>query len=102
MNLWLDYIVFGIVDNFIVILGGVLGISIEAMLPKKFKMGLLLPVIACGVSNAVSDCMGGLASGNWRLALGTGLGCLVAFVFLPIMLLIKRKMKKKDTTNEPR
>ena len=78
------------------ILGGVLGISIEAMLPQRFKMGLLLPVIACGISNAVSDWMGGMASGNWRLAFGTFIGCILAFVFLPPMLLIKRKLKKKN------
>jgi hypothetical protein len=93
-QLWFDYILFGIVDNFIVILGGVLGISIEAMLPKRFKMGLLLPVLACGVSNAISDFMGGMSSGNYRLAFGTGLGCLLAFVFLPVMLFIKKKIKK--------
>jgi len=93
VNIWLDYIIFGLVDNIVVILGGVLGISIEAMLPDRFKMGLLLPVIACGISNAVSDCMGGMASGNWRLALGTFLGCILAFVFLPLMLFIKRKFK---------
>ena len=94
-KLWLDYIIFGLVDNFIVILGGVLGISIELMLPERFKMGLLLPVIACGISNAVSDFMGGFASGNWRLALGTFIGCMLAFVFLPAMLFIKNKTQRK-------
>lgn len=93
-KLWLDYIIFGIVDNFIVILGGILGISIGAILPKRLKMGLLLPVIACGISNAISDFMGGIFSGNYRLAFGTFIGCLLAFVFLPIMLFVKRKIKK--------
>jgi len=95
-NLFIDYIVFGIVDNFVVIFGGVLGISIELMLPKRFKMGLLLPVIACGISNAISDFMGGISSGNFELALGTFTGCLLAFIFLPAMLFIKRKLSKKS------
>jgi len=98
-GLFIDYIVFGIVDNFIVILGGVLGISIEHLLPKRFKMGLLLPVIACGVSNAISDFMGGISSGNAQLAFGTFVGCIIAFVFLPIMLLIKKNMKNIVTNN---
>ena len=95
-ELWIDYIIFGIVDNVIVILGGVLGISIEALLPKRFKMGLLLPVIACGISNSISDFMGGAFSGNFKLAIGTCIGCLLAFIFLPLMLFIKRKMGKKN------
>jgi len=37
-----------------------------------------------------------MASGNWRLAFGTFIGCILAFVFLPPMLLIKRKLKKKN------
>ncbi|TRZ81777.1 N-acetyl-anhydromuranmyl-L-alanine amidase [bacterium] len=99
--MWLDYIVFGLVDNGVVILGGVLGISIEAMLPQRFKMGLLLPVIACGISNSVSDWMGGMASGNWRLAFGTFIGCILAFVFLPVMLFIKKHLKKKNEKSRP-
>ena len=94
-ELVIDYVIFGIVDNVIVLMGGVLGISLEALLPKKFKMGLLLPVICCGLANAVSDCMGGLFSLNFELAFGTGFGCLLAFLFLPVMLWIKKNKTRR-------
>ena len=99
-SLWWDYIVFGVIDNFIVILGGVLGISIEAALPERFKMGLLIPVICCGLSNAVSDFCGGIMAANFQLAIGTLIGCLIAFVFLPMMLYMKKQREKRKKEKE--
>ena len=98
-SIWVDYIVFGIVDNVVVLVGGVLGISIEALLPKRFKMGMIFPVICCGLANAISDFSGGAASLNWPLAFGTGAGCILAFIFLPVMLWVK-KLKTKAKNNE--
>ena len=78
-------------------MGGVLGISIEAILPDRFKMGMVLPVICCGIANSLSDFMGGAVSLNWPLAFGTGFGCLLAFVFLPLMLWIKKYHAKRKS-----
>ena len=37
----IDYVVYGIVDNGVMILGAMTGLELERFLPKKFQTGLL-------------------------------------------------------------
>jgi L-aminopeptidase/D-esterase-like protein len=71
----IDFIIFGIVDNAIMILGAMTGLSIEKYLPK---------VIGAGIGNAVSDFMGGATTASWELAFGTAFGCIIGLVFIPL------------------
>ena len=41
----MDYIIFGIVDNGVMILGAFTGIEVEKYLPDRFKMGALMPIV---------------------------------------------------------
>jgi hypothetical protein len=79
-----DFIIFGIVDNGVMLIGAFFGLGLEKYLPSKLQVGLGA-VIGAGIGNAVSDFTGGLASGNLVLAIGTGLGCLIALVTIPLL-----------------
>jgi|TARA_R110000803_G_scaffold173056_1_gene235781 L-aminopeptidase/D-esterase-like protein len=79
----IDFIIFGIVDNAIMILGAMTGLSIEKYLPKAFQKGIGT-VIGAGIGNAVSDFMGGATTASWELAFGTAFGCIIGLVFIPL------------------
>ena len=79
-----DFIIFGIVDNGVMLIGAFFGLGLEKYLPSKLQVGLGT-VIGAGIGNAVSDFTGGLASGNLVLAIGTGLGCLIALAAIPLL-----------------
>ena len=81
--LFVDYIIFGIVDNGVMLVGAFFGLELEKYFPKRFQVGLGA-VIGAGIGNALSDFMGGIASLNWPLAFGTGLGCIIALVMIPV------------------
>ena len=61
--MFFDYVIFGIVDNGIMLLGAFFGIGLEKYLPKRFQVGLGA-LIGAGIGNAVSDFMGGAVSLN--------------------------------------
>mgnify|MGYP000123698305 FL=1 len=79
-----DFVIFGIVDNGVMLIGAFFGLGLEKYLPSKLQVGLGT-VIGAGIGNAVSDFTGGLASGNLVLAIGTGLGCLIALASIPLL-----------------
>lgn len=85
----LDYFIFGIVDNTVLILGALFGLSIERLLPSWLQQGRGA-VIGAGLGNAVSDFLGGAAALNWSLALGTFLGCVSVLLFVPLYFWIRR------------
>ena len=79
-----DFVIFGIVDNGVMLIGAFFGLGLEKFLPSKLQVGLGT-VIGAGIGNAVSDFTGGLARGNLVLAIGTGLGCLIALAAIPLL-----------------
>jgi len=81
--MFIDYLIFGIVDNVVMLVGAFFGLGLEKYLPKRFQVGLGA-IIGAGIGNAFSDFMGGVASLNWPLAFGTGLGCIFALITIPI------------------
>tara|TARA_R100000781_G_C4056966_1_gene119698 strand:+ start:618 stop:887 length:270 start_codon:yes stop_codon:yes gene_type:complete len=87
-----DYILFGIVDNGIMLIGAFFGLGVEQYLPKKFQVGLGA-VIGAGIGNAVSDFLGGFASLNMSLAFGTFIGCIIGLLFIPIFYKLKNNFK---------
>ena len=99
-DLFADAIIYGIVDNGVMILGAMTGYNLEKYLPKRFQTGLLT-VVGAGIGNTVSDFMGGASTLNWELAFGTALGCLIGLVFIPILIYIgKLRNLTKGERNE--
>ena len=90
----LDYIIFGVIDNAVMLTGALFGVSIENKLPKQLRTGFMGATIGAGLGNAFSDFLGGLGASNLDLAIGSGLGCLLALIIIPIYLTIKREVKK--------
>lgn len=88
-----DFLIFGFVDNGIMLLGALYGLHIEKYLPKKYQVGLGA-VYGAGIGNAVSDWAGGAATANWSLAFGTFFGCLIALLLVPGLLWLKNQFKK--------
>ena len=64
MQMFFDYVVFGIVDNGVMLISAFFGLGLEKYLPKRFQVGLGA-VIGAGLGNAFSDFMGGAVSLNW-------------------------------------
>ena len=85
----LDYIIYGVVDNGIMILGAMTGYELERFLPEKYQKGLGA-VIGAGLGNTCSDFLGGMSTLNIELATGTAAGCLIGLLFIPTILLTKR------------
>jgi|TARA_Y100000310_G_C20621110_1_gene783330 hypothetical protein len=92
----LDYIVFGFIDNVVMLAGALYGVSIEKHFPEKYQTGFLGATVGAGLGNSFSDFCGGLGAGNMALAIGSGLGCLVALVIIPIYL----SFNKNEVTDE--
>ena len=80
----MDFILFGIVDNAVMIFGAFTGYEVDKLLPKRFKLGSLMPIYGAGIGNSASDFMGGMASWNLDLAFGTAIGCLIGLLFIPL------------------
>lgn len=90
--MFFDYVIFGIVDNGVMLLGAFFGIGLEKYLPRRFQVGLGA-IIGAGIGNAVSDFMGGAVSLNWSLAFGTGLGCVMALILIPLFYKFQKRSK---------
>ena len=88
--MFIDYVIFGIVDNGVMLAGAFTGLSIESKLPKNLQTGLGA-VFGAGIGNACSDWMGGAVTANWDLAFGTFIGCLLALGVVPLVRWLKGK-----------
>jgi len=93
----IEYIIFGIIDNLVMIIGAMTGIEVENYLPKAFQKGLGV-VVGAGLGNATSDWLGGAVAGNLGMANGTALGCIIGLGFIPAILLIKNLRKAKHAS----
>ena len=91
----MDGLVFGIVDNGILIFGAYTGLEID----KLFKgNGALGAVIGAGVGNTISDGVGALIDPTLEgIFMGVVLGCLIPMLAIPVIEKIKnvRELKKK-------
>jgi uncharacterized membrane protein YeaQ/YmgE (transglycosylase-associated protein family) len=81
----IDFIIFGITDNAVMIFGAFTGYEVERYLPKRFQLGHLMPIVGAGLGNTVSDFMGGVMATNMPLAFGSAIGCLIGLILIPIM-----------------
>ena len=88
----IDFIIYGIVDNGVMILGAMTGYELERYLPKRLQKDLGA-VVGAGLGNACSDFLGGASTASWDLAFGTALGCLIGLVFIPLLVYIGKLRK---------
>lgn len=86
--LFIDYIIFGIVDNAVMLVGAFFGLELEKYFPKRLQVGLGV-MVGAGLGNTIGDFLAGVASWNLSLAVGTGLGCLIGLLLIPILHKIK-------------
>lgn len=92
-----DGVIFGIIDNFVLILGALFGLSVEKHLPRYFQKGVGT-VFGAGIGNAISDWMGGAAI-SISFAWGTLIGCLATLILIPVFVKIKNYSNKKRKSN---
>ena len=86
----LDPILFGLIDNGVLLMGALFGLEVERLLPARLQKGLGA-VIGAGIGNAVSDFLGGLPIGI-DFATGTAVGCLAALAALPVLVAVQRRL----------
>ena len=89
----IEYIIFGVIDNAVMLSGALFGVSIEKKFPKKLQSGFLGATIGAGLGNAFSDFLGGLGAANMELAFGSAIGCLMALVLIPLYLAFQMRGK---------
>ena len=92
----LDFVIFGFIDNAVMLAGALAGVSIEKKLPKKYQTGFLGCTIGAGVGNSFSDFLGGLGATNLELAFGSGLGCLLALFIIPLYVKLQKVNQCKN------
>ena len=86
----LDFVVFGFIDNAVMLAGALAGISVEKKLPKKLQTGFLGATIGAGLGNTFSDFLGGLGATNLDLAVGSALGSLLALFIIPFYVKLQK------------
>ena len=92
----IEYIIFGIIDNAVMLSGALFGVSIEKKFTKSLRTGFLGATVGAGLGNAFSDFLGGLGATNIELAVGSGLGCLIALILIPLYLIIKGRLLNEN------
>ena len=81
----MDGLLFGFVDNAVLLVGAWTGFEVEKILPKKFQRGLGIVVGAC-LGNTVSDAAGALIDpAMFHMAGGITLGCLIPMLAIPVL-----------------
>lgn len=81
----MEGLIFGAVDNAVLVFGAFTGLEIEKILPKRLQTGLGA-VIGAGLGNTISDTCGALLdpSMDSRMALGIAIGCVTSLVLIPL------------------
>ena len=80
----IDFIIFGIVDNAVMIIGAFTGLEVEKYLPERFRLGHLMAIVGAGLGNTFSDFLGGVVALNPSLAFGSAIGCLIGLGLIPV------------------
>ena len=81
----IDGLVFGLVDNGVLILGAFTGLSIEKYLPKRYQRGDGA-VIGAGIGNTISDTLCAIVDTTMHgMILGITIGCLIPLITIPMI-----------------
>ena len=78
-------LIFGFVDNFLLLIGAYTGISVEKFLNKK-SSGVLGGVLGATIGNAISDGAGALIDPTMNgMFAGIVIGALIPILFIPLI-----------------
>jgi len=81
----MDGIIFGFIDNAVLIAGAVTGYEVERFLPRRFQVGVGA-IAGAGIGNTVSDALGAvLDPALIHMTGGIVLGCLIPLVAIPLI-----------------
>ena len=81
----MDGIIFGFIDNAVLIAGAVTGYEIERFLPRRFQVGVGA-IAGAGIGNTVSDALGAvLDPALVSMTGGIVLGCLIPLLAIPVI-----------------
>ena len=81
----MDGLIFGLVDNGVLLICMYTGISIDRFIEGKSK-GLLGAVLGATIGNTISDTIGAMMDPTMRgMVMGIALGCLIPVLFIPII-----------------
>ena len=81
----MDGIIFGFIDNAVLIAGAVTGYEVARFLPRRFQVGVGA-IAGAGVGNTVSDALGAvLDPALIHMTGGIVLGCLIPLVVIPLI-----------------
>ena len=81
----IDGLIFGFIDNAVLIAGAVTGYEVERFLPRRFQVGVGA-IAGAGIGNTVSDALGAdLDPALVTMTGGIVLGCLIPLVVIPLI-----------------
>ena len=81
----MDGLIFGFVDNAVLLAGAFGGDEIEKLLPRRFQKGLGA-IVGAGLGNTVSDAAGALIDpALLSMAGGITIGCLIPLLAIPVL-----------------
>lgn len=85
----MDGLIFGFVDNFVLLIGAYTGLEVEKFLPKRFQVGVGA-VAGAGIGNTVSDAAGALMDpALFHMVSGITIGCLIPLLAIPVITKIR-------------
>jgi hypothetical protein len=86
-----DGLIFGMIDNGVLILGAYTGLEIDRFFEGRGALGA---VIGAGIGNTVSDGIGASIDPSMSgMVAGVIIGCLLPMVFIPVIEYTKGRVK---------
>ena len=90
----MDGLLFGFVDNAVLLVGAWTGFEVEKILPKRFQKGLGIVVGSC-LGNTVSDAAGArIDPAMFHMAGGSTLVCLIPMLAIPVLAKIRKPISQ--------
>ena len=81
----MDGLLFGFIDNAVLLVGAYTGFEVEKVLPKRFQVGVGA-IAGAGIGNTVSDATGALIDpALFHMVGGITLGCLIPLLAIPML-----------------
>ncbi len=81
----MDGLLFGFIDNAVLLVGAYTGFEVEKVLPKRFQVGVGA-IAGAGIGNTVSDATGALIDpALLSMVGGITLGCLIPLLAIPML-----------------
>ena len=91
MDIIFNGLVFGLVDNAVLIFGAYTGYEVDKLFKGNGKLGA---IVGAGLGNTVSDALGAILDPTIDALTGIVIGCLLAMLIIPIVEIINKKVKK--------